>query len=689
MANIHPEEMQMGAGGQGPHPVPMRACEECHRKKTKCDMARPVCGLCQRTISSCHYPSRRRAPARPSKRQKTDVAGLPDGNLAWLLNLIANADATQLPDESAQELAAWRRLSDGLARTTPLSASSVEQILDDNAAETPAEDRRPQPEQSMPEQPLPEEAMSESIPYDVAMDLVEAFFTHIQPWLPALHKPRFMQKCAQCLLKTSDSLQYSSLEMKLLLNSMFALSARFSASPYFASIKPSDRDSRFRDAAHQAYAALRGIREPTLTYLQGCILLAFHAYTVELNSPAWILTGVCVRIAYDLGLSEIDDDSSDVGQGERHVALEEMRRAWWLTWELDTFGSIITCRPYAIDRDHFTVNLPIADADWFSEKFVRSAPLATSLDQAWTSLQKSENQDPRAWFLVTNHLLSMLCTHLQRKRKDFIEGISNLETAFNCLRLSLPPSFHILRHRPGFEADNFANCNWIMGTHLILMTVSSMFALISANKTDQSSPLSVLGQKPDDSPRLWALALSRLMGAWPVEYMTAAHPFFVCMLIPTHLHTAATGVQLRSSLEGVEQMVELIMMHFAKKWKLGGDMIDVLQELRNIGTESAIENSSLRRRFPVYFPRKTALDTRQDPIATPMQGSALSDLQEAAFDYQYFLASPSGQEITSEVERDPGLYFNEVNHNMENPELRNFHLTPSMALLGMMHGQTI
>lgn len=72
-----------------------------------------------------------------------------------------------------------------------------------------------------------------------------------------------------------------------------------------------------------------------------------------------------------------------------------------------------------------------------------------------------------------------------------------------------------------------------------------------------------------------------------------------------------------------------------------------------------------------------------------MQGSALSDLQEAAFDYQYFLASPSGQEITSEVERDPGLYFNEVNHNMENPELRNFHLTPSMALLGMMHGQTI
>lgn len=573
MANFRPEEMQMGARGQGPLPTPMRACEECHRKKTKCDMARPVCGLCQRTISSCHYPLRRRTPARPSKRQKTDVAGPQDGNLAWLLNLIANADATQLPDESVQELVTWRRLSDGLVRATSLSASSVEQVLDESAVETPAEDPRPQPEQSMPEPSMPEQAVSDSIPYDLAMDLVESFFLHIQPWLPALHKPRFMQKCARSLQKGSHSLQYSSLEMKLLLNSMFALSARFSTSSYFASIKLSDRDTRFRDAAHEAYAALRGIRDPNLTYLQGCILLAFHAYTVELNSPAWILTGVCVRIAYDLGLSEIDDDSSDAGQGERNVALEEMRRAWWLTWELDTFGSCITRRPFAIDRHHFTVNLPIADADWFSEKFVKSAPLVTSLDQAWKSLQGSENQDPRAWFLITNHLLSMLFTHLQRKRKDFSEGISNLETAFNCLRLSLPSSFHILRHRPGFEADNFADCNWIMGTHLILMTASSMFASISATKTDQSSPLSVLGQRLDDSPRLWALALSHLMGAWPVEYMTAAHPFFVCMLIPTHLHAAVSGVQLRSSLEGVEQMVQLIMMHFAEKWKLGGDMI--------------------------------------------------------------------------------------------------------------------
>ncbi|PVH95461.1 hypothetical protein DM02DRAFT_474633, partial [Periconia macrospinosa] len=369
----------------------------------------------------------------------------------------------------------------------------------------------------------PEKAISEPIPYDLAMDLIEAFFSHIQAWLPVFHKPRFMQNCAWSLQKTSDSLRNSGLEMKLLLNSMFALSARFSTSSHFASIPPLHRDTRFRDAAHEAYTALRGTKNPTLTYLQGCILFAFHAYTAEFNSPAWILTGVCVRLAYDLGLSEIDDESLEAGQVDDHVATEEMRRAWWLTWELDSFSSIITRRPFAIDRDDFTVNLPMADADWFSDRFVRSSPLVTSLDQAWTSLQDSENQNPRAWFLRANHLLSMLFTHMQRKRKDVGEGIKNFEKAFTCLKLSLPPSFHILRHRPGFEADNFANCNWIMGTHLTLMSAFSIIASISADKADKPSPLSGLNRSPDDSTRVRALTLSQLIGRWPVEYMTVAH----------------------------------------------------------------------------------------------------------------------------------------------------------------------
>lgn len=71
-----------------------------------------------------------------------------------------------------------------------------------------------------------------------------------------------------------------------------------------------------------------------------------------------------------------------------------------------------------------------------------------------------------------------------------------------------------------------------------------------------------------------------------------------------------------------------------------------------------------------------------------MQKPPSSDLQTATFDYRYSLAFQSEQ-IAGEVERNLQLDFDEINHDIENSELRNFHLEPSMALLEMMHGQAI
>ncbi|KAL3302600.1 Fungal Zn2-Cys6 binuclear cluster domain-containing protein [Colletotrichum asianum] len=44
-----------------------RACLECRRKKTKCDMSQPVCGLCERTGGSCTFPTKRKTPERTLK----------------------------------------------------------------------------------------------------------------------------------------------------------------------------------------------------------------------------------------------------------------------------------------------------------------------------------------------------------------------------------------------------------------------------------------------------------------------------------------------------------------------------------------------------------------------------------------------------------------------------------------------
>src|ERR1700753_1872949 len=48
-----------------------RACMECRRKKTKCDMRQPICGLCQRIGGSCTFPSKRKTPEFRNRVHKT------------------------------------------------------------------------------------------------------------------------------------------------------------------------------------------------------------------------------------------------------------------------------------------------------------------------------------------------------------------------------------------------------------------------------------------------------------------------------------------------------------------------------------------------------------------------------------------------------------------------------------------
>lgn len=474
-----------------------------------------------------------------------------------------------MPTESAQTMAGRQRSNQVPHRQLSDDIFATEPRHDQTAVETLTESAGPRQEASLPAQPV-----ANPVSYELAMHLIETFFTDIQPWLPAFHKPRFIARCSWELQKGPDAMKGLSPEMTLLLYSMFALSARFSNLPLLASVRPLDRDKEFVSAARQAYSQLRSLSELNLTYLQGCILLAFHAYTAELDSRAWILTGVCVRLAYDLGLSEIDEDSFEDRPDHDPATKEEMRRAWWLVWELDTFGSMVSRRPFAVDRHHFTVHLPIADADWFSESYVQSSPLMTPLSDAWRSLQDSENQDPRAWFLITNHLLSLLFKRLQRKRKSSKESLAEFEITFNCLKLSLPASFHILGHPPTFELKDFATGNWIMGTHLMLMTAYSVFASLSTDMTEGLALISGPNGSSDKSTRIRDVAFSQLVARWPVEYMTAAHPFFVCMLMPTHIETfeASLVAQVGSSIEGIEQMADLMMMRLSEKWKLAGEI---------------------------------------------------------------------------------------------------------------------
>jgi hypothetical protein len=77
-------------------------------------------------------------------------------------------------------------------------------------------------------------------------------------------------------------------------------------------------------------------------------------------------------MTYDLDLDHVDDDGGIVFLVEEWVQREELRRAWWLVWELDAFGSTISNRAYAINYKIMLVLLPVSDKSCFEESPVAS-----------------------------------------------------------------------------------------------------------------------------------------------------------------------------------------------------------------------------------------------------------------------------------------------------------------------------
>lgn len=296
--------------------------------------------------------------------------------------------------------------------------------------------------------------------------------------LPLLHRPRFYAQYISGQGQDGERYQRLPLESGFILNGVLSLSARFSPSLYFASIPPKERGEHFAKQAQSIYAETatsQNEKSQTLEYLQGCLLLAFYHQTMGPSSFGWMLTGVCTRLAYDLGINTIDEDvcsqldldTPQWNSAEDWVLREELRRAWWCVWELDTFASTMSRRPYTIDRNLMQVLLPSSDEQWFAGEPVASAPMGTTCLTAWKSLQGSPNQDERAWFLVANFLMGLACD-LAAQKEVSRQAKADMESALSCYALSLPERFRLTSNTLVFNDETFRASNWVIATNIIL-----------------------------------------------------------------------------------------------------------------------------------------------------------------------------------------------------------------------------
>jgi hypothetical protein len=562
-------------------------------------MKHPVCGLCLRTGNTCHFPSKRKKPVSRKPQLKAQSRQISD-SLAKLVQVLEAASRSEGENESSRTRQGITQsvLRDSLKgflaeidssqiqasndhglltqdRHVPSSTTDDEEIDDedqqhnedgsDSALNRRSTSLTDQDVESSNSPTIGEE--TEEITCSLAIDLVNLFFDKVQPWLPLLHRPRFQAYFEPKLLVDGDIMKGLSVDDAFLFYSMFALSARFSNHSTFNNVSTFKRGHWFAERARQIYTQARPTQTPSLTYLQGCILLANYFYTSGPTPQGWILIGVCVRLAYDLGLSEIDDEDwtpvSPIGSTDK----EELRRAWWLVWELDTFASCVSRKPYAIDRKRMAVMLPISDEAWFSGTEIQSAELLYLPGQSWRSLSGCSNQDERAWFLVANHFMATIHDRLQQRQDVSMDEKLTLQNEIVCFKLALPASLRLEAENLTFTPETFAKCNWVIGIHLMLMSTSFMVSGIATADGDDRS-VSSASNSALPSLRNRAIELSKIIGVWDARYIALAHPFLTCMTLPPY---AVDGEILKTQplVVTAHDLAKLVLGHFGEKWKLG------------------------------------------------------------------------------------------------------------------------
>ncbi|KAJ9611191.1 hypothetical protein H2200_004374 [Cladophialophora chaetospira] len=629
---------------------PRRACQECNRKKTKCDMRRPICGLCLRTGNSCTFPSKRKKPTQRKPQLKAQSRKISDSisKLVQVLEAASRGGETSGAQDGRREIPQTLlrdSLKDLLAEFDETEHQNDEtrdqpadQLNPEDGSEADDAEEGPETDEQEIEQPPLENSAEPStklstptmssapdnvITCSVAIDLLNLFFDKVQAWVPILHRARFQARYEKDLLSDGDVMKGLSIDESLLFYSMFAMSARFSNHPRFAGIPVNRRGHEFAQRAREFYSQARSLRNPTLTYLQGCILLANYFYTSGPTHQGWILIGVCVRLAYDLGLSDIDDEDWTPIKPVDRVEKEEMRRTWWAVWELDTFASTVSRNPYSIDRKRMAVALPISDEAWFAEMDVSSAQLNILPGQSWRSLQNCTNQDERAWFLVANHFMATVHDRLQQKQDISPDEKLTLENEICCFKLALPTSLRLDAETLTFTPTTFARCNWVIGTHLMIMAASFMVSGITIVENDDRS-VSSMGTGLGSPLRQRAIDLSRIISLWDSRYIAVAHPFLTCMMLPPY-YVDGDILKTQPLIASSHDLGKLVLAHFSEKWKLGSVVSELAKMVERGGTLNA-EERQLAKRYAVFFrmPRLSG-NTPPDLNRRGRHGSTVSD----------------------------------------------------------------
>ncbi|KAE8360996.1 hypothetical protein BDV27DRAFT_148185 [Aspergillus caelatus] len=425
------------------------SCQECRRRKIKCDRQLPTCVACTSYTIPCVYPAGPLKPGpkpgafRRSKKRRLEASHPPTTTDMRFRTTLPQQDQTpDLGPSLATSLPGKLASLDGNVPSTPGGAmrASDEPSGPSIASQSPEQSsflthRRlswlvhPNHEPTLnlsdrAEESTGEPSMDQVSPFSIPVSLMDQICHTLQTDERDIHHliALYFENMLSFTLFTPHLLGLklqtgSPSQVIALLAAMFSFSARFrwecprvngeAGAAEQQTTWPAAKDF-YLIAKRSVDRELMDLRSPPpLLVVQSMLLLTFYDLVESAEGRGWRSVGSLVRIAYELRLHLVDGNASDPANDHPDLwhAKEERRRTWWAIWELDAFSSTVRRLPSAIDWNQNWTWLPVDDESWLQKTPRPSCYLVADPMERFKALQRCNNQSAKAWFIVANSLM--------------------------------------------------------------------------------------------------------------------------------------------------------------------------------------------------------------------------------------------------------------------------------------------
>ncbi|KAL8720572.1 MAG: hypothetical protein Q9225_002591 [Loekoesia sp. 1 TL-2023] len=325
---------------------PGSACEECRKKKLRCDRQRPQCGTCSDADITCEFNTKR---LRRGPKQ---------GGLKVLRSRVATLESLLRRREEDGQPPVY---DNDRTENTPSdgSGSDGEQSQASETKRRPY-DKRPSPPQSYrPSTDAQAPAVLGSLDISELMrtDLDHLYFERVHPIVPILQKHRYFSWANKSI---------PNIHHKCLQFAMWTLA--MSLSTQFESVRETmyTETRQMLETLDLCESDMGSVR---IEQAQAWILVTFYEFLRTNYRRGYISAGRVFRLVQLLRLHEVDSLTINIGNsnpasGGDWVATEERRRAFWVAYCLDRFISIGNRGLLTLSEEVICTCLPSLETDF-------------------------------------------------------------------------------------------------------------------------------------------------------------------------------------------------------------------------------------------------------------------------------------------------------------------------------------